>query len=82
MQAGWQYYISFQKAALEFPQFAKTKLRMPVLAIGGDKSNGPLLGEQVKLVATNPEIIILKDTGHWLMDERPDEIMNALLKFL
>jgi pimeloyl-ACP methyl ester carboxylesterase len=67
---------------LEFPEFAKTKLKMPVLAIGGDKSNGPLLSEQVKLVATDPEIILLKDTGHWLMDERPEEVKNALLKFL
>jgi pimeloyl-ACP methyl ester carboxylesterase len=82
IHAGWQYYISFQKAALEFPEFAKTKLKMPVLAIGGDKSNGPLLSEQVKLVATDPEIILLKDTGHWLMDERPEEVKNALLKFL
>jgi pimeloyl-ACP methyl ester carboxylesterase len=82
MHAGWQYYISFQKAAEEFPQFAKTKLKMPVLAIGGDKTNGPLLSEQVKLVATDPETIVLKDTGHWLMDERPDAVIDALSKFL
>jgi pimeloyl-ACP methyl ester carboxylesterase len=82
IHAGWQYYISFQKAAVEFPEFARTKLKMPVLAIGGDKSNGPLLSEQVKLVAANPEIILLKDTGHWLMDERPKEIVDALSRFL
>ena len=82
MRAGWQYYQSFEKAAAEFRSFAKAKLKMPVLAIGGDKSNGPLLAEQVKLVATNPEIVVLKDTGHWLMDERPDEVIDALSKFL
>jgi pimeloyl-ACP methyl ester carboxylesterase len=82
MRAGWQYYVSFQSAAKEFPEFAKTKLKMPVLAIGGDKSNGPLLAEQVKLVAINPEVIVLKDTGHWLMDERPDEVIEALSRFL
>ncbi len=82
IHAGWQYYISFQKAAEEFPQFAKTRLKMPVLAMGGDKTNGPLLSEQVKLVATDPKIIVLKDTGHWLMDERPDEVRDALTRFL
>jgi pimeloyl-ACP methyl ester carboxylesterase len=82
MHAGWQYYISFQKAAAEFPHFAQVKLKIPVLAIGGDKSNGPLLSEQVKLVANHPEVIVLKDTGHWLMDERPDEVIDALSKFL
>ncbi len=82
MRAAWQYYAAFPKAAAEFPKFAKSKLTMPVLAIGGDKSNGPLLAEQAVLVATDPEIMVLKDTGHWLMDERPAEVAEALSKFL
>jgi len=82
IHAGWEYYKSFQKAAVEFPRFARTKLKMPVLAIGGDKSNGPLLSEQVKLVARNSESIVLKNTGHWLMDERPREVIDALSRFL
>lgn len=82
IHAGWEYYKAFPKAAAEFPEFAKKRLEMPVLAIGGDKSNGPLLSEQVKLVATDSRAIVLKDTGHWLMDERPDEVMDALSRFL
>jgi pimeloyl-ACP methyl ester carboxylesterase len=27
-------------------------------------------------------VIVLKDTGHWLMEERPQETTAALLKFL
>jgi pimeloyl-ACP methyl ester carboxylesterase len=55
---------------------------MPVLAIGSEKVNGRVLSKQVKLVASNPAIIILKDTGHWVMEERPKETLAALLKFL
>jgi pimeloyl-ACP methyl ester carboxylesterase len=36
----------------------------------------------VKLVATDTTIIVLKDTGHWLMEERPKETTEALMKFL
>jgi pimeloyl-ACP methyl ester carboxylesterase len=36
----------------------------------------------MKLVATTVTIVDLKDTGHWLMEERPDETMKALLAFL
>jgi pimeloyl-ACP methyl ester carboxylesterase len=36
----------------------------------------------MKLVGTNVTVIVLKDTGHWLMEERPKETMDALLKFL
>jgi pimeloyl-ACP methyl ester carboxylesterase len=55
---------------------------MPVLAIGGDKANGVALGEQVRLVATDATVVVLKDTGHWLMEERPKETTDALVKFL
>jgi pimeloyl-ACP methyl ester carboxylesterase len=82
MHAAWEYYKAFPKTAGEFPQFAKTKLTMPVLAMGGDKTNGPLLAEQVKLVAVDSEVVVFKDTGHWLMDERPAEVIDALSRFL
>jgi len=38
MGAGWAYFVSFQKAAKDFAGFARTKLPMPVLAIGGEKA--------------------------------------------
>jgi pimeloyl-ACP methyl ester carboxylesterase len=82
MRAGWAYFVSFQKAAQDFAILARTKLPMPVLSIGGDKANGEVLRGQIKLVASNPAAIVLKDTGHWVMEERPAETMAALLKFL
>jgi pimeloyl-ACP methyl ester carboxylesterase len=33
-------------------------------------------------VANNPTVIVLPDTGHWIMEERPKETMDALLNFL
>jgi pimeloyl-ACP methyl ester carboxylesterase len=55
---------------------------MPVLTIGGDKSLGEALGQQAKLVATNVTTVVLKDTGHWVLEERPKETTEALNKFL
>jgi pimeloyl-ACP methyl ester carboxylesterase len=82
MQAGWAYFISFPETAKDFAQLSQTKLTMPVLAIGGEKSLGVPLGEQMKLVASNVTIVVLEDTGHWLLEERPKETTDALLKFL
>ncbi len=82
MHAGWAYFVSFQQAAKDFAQLSKTKLTMPVLAIGGDKSLGDVLGQQMKLVATDVTIVVLKNTGHWVMEESPKETTEALLKFL
>jgi pimeloyl-ACP methyl ester carboxylesterase len=49
MWAAWAYFVSFQQAAKDFAQLAQTKLTMPVLAIGGQKSLGEVLGQQMKL---------------------------------
>jgi pimeloyl-ACP methyl ester carboxylesterase len=82
MRAGWAYFVSFQQAAQDFSVLSQTKLTMPVLSIGGEKANGDVLGHQMKLVAADVTFIVLKDTGHWVMEERPQETMDALVKFL
>jgi pimeloyl-ACP methyl ester carboxylesterase len=82
MRAGWAYFVSFQQAAKDFAELSQTKLTMPVLAIGGEKANGDVLGRQMKLVATDSAMVVLKDTGHWVMEERPKETTDALMKFI
>lgn len=82
MRAGWAYFVSFQQAATDFARLSQNKLTMPVLAIGGGKANGKLLGEQMKLVATGATMVVLKDCGHWVMEEKPKETTDALIKFL
>ncbi|MGA6988320.1 MAG: alpha/beta hydrolase [Terriglobales bacterium] len=82
MRAGWAYFVSFQQAAKDFAQLSQTKLTMPVLAIGGEKANGEVLGQQMKLVATDATMVVLKNCGHWVMEEQPKETTDALMKFL
>jgi pimeloyl-ACP methyl ester carboxylesterase len=82
MRAGWAYFVSFQQAARDFEQLSRTKLKMPVLAIGGEKANGDVLGRQMKVVATNATEIVLKNTGHWVLEEQPKQTTDALIKFL
>ena len=82
MRAGWAYFASFPRTATEFEELARTRLPMPVLSIGGEKANGVALAEQAKIVAGEVTTVILQDTGHWVMEERPKETMDALVKFL
>jgi pimeloyl-ACP methyl ester carboxylesterase len=82
MRAGWAYFVSFIQAATDFAQLAQTKLTMPVLAIGGEKSLGEVLGQQMKLVASDVTVVILKDAGHWVLEEQPKATTDALVKFL
>jgi pimeloyl-ACP methyl ester carboxylesterase len=82
MHAGWEYFVSFQQAAKDFAQLSQTRLTIPVLTIGGDKSLGGPLGDQARLVATDVTVVVLKDTGHWVLEESPKETTEALERFL
>jgi len=82
MRAGWAYFAAWPETAKDFAQMAKTKLTMPVLSIAGEKASAAILGPQMKLVATTVTQADMKDTGHWLMEERPVETMEALIAFL
>jgi len=82
MKAAWTYFESFPQTAKDFASLSQMKLTMPVLSIGGEKSLGDALGEQMKLVASDVTVVVLKDTGHWIMEERPKETMDALVRFL
>jgi len=82
MRAAWAYFASWPQLAKDFAQLSQNKLTIPVLSIGGEKSLGNELAQQMKLVATDVNIIVLKDTGHWILEERPRETADALVKFL
>jgi pimeloyl-ACP methyl ester carboxylesterase len=82
MRAGWDYFVSFQQAAKDFAQLSQTRLTMPLLTIAGDKSMGEALGQQARVVAENVTSVLLKDTGHWVLEERPKETSEALQNFL
>ena len=83
MKAAFEMFKTFNTVDAEDNRnFSRTKLQIPVLTIEGDKAMGGALQTQAKLVATNVTSILMTDTGHWLMEQRPAETKAALSKFL
>jgi pimeloyl-ACP methyl ester carboxylesterase len=82
MHAGWAYFAAWPDTAKTFAELAQAPLTMPVLSIAGERASAAILGPQMKRVATNVTVIELKGSGHWLMEERPKETMDALVDFL
>jgi pimeloyl-ACP methyl ester carboxylesterase len=82
MRAGWAYFVSFGQAAKDFAELSQSKLSMPVLAIGGEKANGEVLGQQTRIVASHSAVVVLENTGHWVLEENPRETIDALMSFL
>ena len=81
-RAGWAYFVSFQQAAQDFADLSRTKLTMPVMTIGGEKSLGEALGQQVRLVADNVTVVVIKNAGHWVLEEQAQQTTQALQDFL
>jgi pimeloyl-ACP methyl ester carboxylesterase len=82
MAAGFAYFKAFPQTAVDFAELAKTKLTIPLLMIGGEKSQGEVLRGQAKLISDDSTVVIVKDAGHWIMEEKPKETMDALVRFL
>jgi len=82
MRAGFAYFESFPQTANDFAELSKTKLSMPVLSIGGAKANGALLREQMPLIGSRTKSIVIPDAGHWILEEKPKETIEALKGFL
>lgn len=61
---------------------AKGKLKMPVLALGGDKAFGRGMEciESLRRVADNVRGGLVKDSGHWVAEEQPEFLTDELLK--
>ena len=82
IHAGFEYFKSFEQDAKDFAAFAATKLPMPMLVLTGEKASGTVLIEQARLVATNVHGVVVPGSGHWLMEEAPQQVMPALVEFL
>src|SRR6267378_355721 len=82
MAAGMEVFRAFEKDAADFAGFAKTSLPMPMLVLSGEKAGGNFLIEQGRLVATNVDGVVIKGSGHWLMEEAPDQVIPKLVDFL
>ena len=82
MRAGFEVFRNFEQDAKDFAVFAQTKLTMPMLVLTGEKASGQFLIDQARLVDSSVVGIVIKGSGHWLMEERPKETMDALAEFL
>jgi len=81
MKAGMEVFRAFDQDARDNAEFAKTKLTMPMLVLGGEKSGGEFLISQGRMVATDVDGVIITGSGHWLVDEAPGQVIPRLVAF-
>ena len=82
MHSAFAQFLTIPKDAEDNLQSITTKLGMPVLAIGGEKSFGATQAIVMRNAATNVTEVVIANAGHWLMEEQPEVTVRAIRDFL
>lgn len=86
MSQGFAYYRAVLDSAQKNVQlYADEKLRIPVMALGGDHAAGEImksLPEQISTLTDLCRSVSLPDCGHYLMEEQPEACATTILDFI
>ncbi len=84
MHDAFEQFGAFSQDAIDNKAFLATggKLKMPILALGAEKSFGLGMAEDSRFVASNVTAGIVPDSGHWIMEENPEATVRAVMEFL
>lgn len=77
----FHWFGVFPQDVIDDMEFMKQKLPMPLLALGADHFAAPFLAAHCRLVADDVREVVIKDSGHWMMQEQPAQVQKALLDF-
>ena len=76
----FHWFGAFNQDAEDNKELMKKKLPMPLLAMGADHG-GAFLAAHCRLVATNVKEVIIKGSGHWIVQEQTEQVKKGLSDF-
>ena len=79
--ACFHWFGNFPQDALDNHIFEKNKLTMPVLSMGAEYGSGSFLAKHSRVVAANVTEVVIKGAGHWIVQEKTEEVQKALIDF-
>ena len=80
--AGWfGVYRDMLTTVDQTVPLAENKVQIPVLALGGVNSLGASVAEQMRQVAQNVESGVIEDCGHFIPEEKPQELVSRFRDF-
>ena len=82
LRGSFEFYRSIPATSAQNQQRKTRRLTLPVLAIGGAESSGEGVGKTMKLVADDVQTVVLADSGHWVAEQAPEQLLAAVTAFL
>ena len=77
----FNWFAAFPQDAKDNEILMKTKLKMPLLAMGSEHFAAPFLAAHSRLVADDVSESIIKGSGHWIVQEQTAQVQRDLLAF-
>lgn len=81
LRASMAHYGALPEGLEQRKQMAKTKLAMPVLALGGAMSFGMGVVKSLERVADDVRGGVIEGAAHWVAEEQPEALLRELLAF-
>lgn len=81
MKNGFNYYRYFKESAEQNKTFTST-VSTNILAIGGEYALGSQIGIAMKRLSTNVTTEVIKDCGHYVPEEQPEELAKILINWI
>ena len=78
MRSAFAQFRSIRQDAEDNKALMATKLAMPVLAVGGEKSFGATEAAVMRNAALDVTELVIPNSGHWLMEEQPEATIAAI----
>ncbi|MEU0212962.1 alpha/beta hydrolase [Streptomyces canus] len=82
LRASFAYYRALDETIAQNEQRSKTRLTLPVLAVGGALWSGAGAAQTMRLAADDVTEIVLDDCGHYPAEEQPARFVEILEDFL
>lgn len=82
LRASFEYFRALPRDIADNAEYGRTKLTMPVLALGARASLAEAVPTQVGQYATTVTGGVIEDSGHWIFEEQPAELTTQLVRFL
>lgn len=82
LRGGLGFYRSFETTLGQNQERTGSQLTMPLLGIGGEASYGAHVAEALSAVATDVQSVVIPDTGHWVAEQAPEQLLAAITEFL
>jgi len=81
MRASMAHYGALPTSFRQMQELAKTKLEMPVLALGGEISFGDGVKKSLEQVAIDVRGGTIAGSAHWIAEEQPEALLEKLFAF-